>query len=150
MRLSHFNSKQHQIRDMFVTAITAMVNSKIPTDSGIASCSQDVVYAMIISWDSSLFYYHSDQLHPNKVAAIKSMRELAGCYSEQIVFPCYSAELTAAFSGNVRGVTTEYTGSHHVITWHNKMTLKEAKDIVDSYYSAISSYADSANKLSSD
>ena len=151
MRLSHFNLTQVRIQDMFITAIHAMLQQRIPGDSKLPPVKDDDIWAMLKNWNAHLFFYDGiSQTSYNKVQPIKAFRELSKAYSESISFECYSEQLAIAFRSNVRNITVgdRVDNGYSDVTWDNHITLKEAKDVVDSYYEAICKYADDSNKLS--
>lgn len=151
MRLSHFNSKQVKIQDRFIIAIRAMLQQRIPVDSKIPMVNDDDIWAMTKSWNDQLFFYDGiNQTSYNKVQSSKEFRELSKTYSESISFECYSEQLATAFRDNIRNGTVggRIDTRYNLIEWSNHITLKEAKDVVDSYYEAICKYADDTNKLS--
>lgn len=151
MRLSHFNSQQVKIQDMFITAIRAMLQQRIPIDSKLPMVNDNDIWVMTKNWNDHLFFYDGiNQTSYNKVQPIKAFRELTKTYSESLSFECYSEALATAFRNNVRNVTVgeRISQTYNLVEWNNHITLKEAKDVIDSYYTAICKYADDSNKLS--
>jgi hypothetical protein len=134
---------------MFVTGIKARINSGIASDSKLAYCTDDGVYSLLSQMNSALFYYNDTSTGPHRVTAIKLMREYAKQFTESSEFTVYDEKLANAIQNNLIGVTLVTNLYNYTLTWQiNSMTLKEAKNIVDSYYGAIIQYADDSNKVS--